>query len=91
VTQLADGSATLSWLPPTTDTSGAALANLAGYQIRYGTTSSDLSQTVQITNPGLTSYVISNLTPGTYYFGIAAYTATGAQSQLSNLVSKTLP
>lgn len=90
VTQTGNGSATLSWLPPTTNTNGTALTNLAGYQIKYGTNSGALSQTVQVANPGLTTYVISNLSPGTYYFGTLAYTSTGTQSKLSSLVSKTI-
>jgi len=90
VTQVTNGTATLSWLPPTTDTSGKALTGLAGYQINYGTSSTNLSQVVQVANPGLTTYVINNLTPGTYYFGVLAYTSAGAQSSLSTLVSKTV-
>jgi hypothetical protein len=90
VTQTGNGSATLSWLPPTTNTNGTVLTNLAGYQIKYGTNSGALSQTIQVANPGLTTYVISNLSPGTYYFGTLAYTSTGTQSKLSSLVSKTI-
>jgi hypothetical protein len=86
----ANGSATVSWLPPTTDTTGKPLVGLAGYQIKYGTSAGNLSQTIQVANAGLTTYVVSNLTPGTYYFGVEAYTASGAQSTLSSLVSKTL-
>lgn len=85
-----NGSATLSWSPPTTDVNGNVLTALSGYQIKYGTNASALSQSVQVNNPGLTSYVISNLTPGTYYFGVTALTSTGAQSKLSGLVSKTI-
>ena len=69
---------------------GNVLTNLAGYQIKYGTNKSALAQAVQINNPGVTSYVISNLSPGTYYFGLAATTSTGTQSQLTGLVSKTI-
>jgi hypothetical protein len=90
VVQGGNGSATLSWHPPTSNTNGSVLMNLAGYQIKYGTSSTNLSQTIQIANPGLTSYVVTNLTPGTYYFGIDAYNATGTQSRLSAVVSKTI-
>jgi len=85
-----NGSATLSWTAPTTDINGKVLTNLSGYQIKYGTNKSALSQTVQVNNPGVTSYVISNLSPGTYYFGLAATTSSGTQSQLTGLVSKTI-
>jgi len=49
------------------------LTNLAGYHIYYGTSASTLNQRIEITNPGLSTYVISNLTPGTWYFAVAAY------------------
>lgn len=84
----APGSATLSWHPPTTNTNGSALTNLAGYRIKYGTSSTNLSRIIQIANPGTTRYVITNLAPGTYFFGINAYNNIGTQSRLSALVSK---
>ncbi|MGH8137870.1 MAG: putative Ig domain-containing protein [Steroidobacteraceae bacterium] len=90
VTQIGAGSTTLSWQPPTQNTNGTALTNLAGYKIQYGTNKSSLSQTVQVANPGLTRYVVSNLSPGTWYFGTQAYTTVGTQSALSALASKTI-
>ncbi len=85
------GSATLSWTPPTQNTDGSALGNLSGYRIYYGNSPTTLGNTIQLTNPGLTSYVVGNLTSGTYYFAIAAYTSAGAESVLSNVSSKTIP
>jgi len=90
VTQISTGSATLSWTPPTTNTDGSSLANLAGYKIYYGSSATALTQTIQITNPGLTTYVVSNLGPGTTYFAIAAYSSTGVESQQSAVGSKTI-
>jgi Fibronectin type III domain len=87
VTQSAIGAVTLSWTPSTERTDGAALTNLAGYRILYGTSSSALTQTIQIANPGLTTYVIENLSPATYYFVVRAYTSRGAESANSNTVS----
>ncbi len=84
------GSATLSWTPPTQNTDGSALANLGGYNLYYGTSSTSLTNKVAITNPGLTSYAVSNLGSGTYYFGITAYSSTGAESAMSNVGSKTV-
>lgn len=84
------GSATLSWTPPTTNTNGTTLTNLAGYRIYYGTSPSNLTRTVQLTNAGLTRYVISDLTAATWYFSIRAYTSTGAESSNSNTVSKVI-
>ena len=87
VTQATMGSATLSWTAPTENTDGTALTNLSGYRILYGTSASSLSKVVTIANAGLTTYVI-DLIPGTYYFAVKAYTATGAQSASSNVVAK---
>lgn len=84
------GSADISWTPPTTNTNGSTLTDLAGYDIYYGTSASSLTQKVQVSNIGLTNYVISGLTPGTWYFAVVAYTTSGAQSSLSNVASKTL-
>ena len=82
------GSASLSWTPPTRTTSGSTLTNLAGYRIYYGTSASNLSRRVQVSNAGLTRYVVSDLSPATYYFSVRAYTASGTESSGSNVVSK---
>jgi Fibronectin type III domain len=85
-----EGAATLSWEAPTTDTNGAPLSNLAGYRIYYGTDATNLTQTVQLMSVGVQTYVIDNLAPGTWYFAIKAVSATGAESVLSDIVSKTI-
>src|SRR5262245_53773176 len=36
VTDVATGSVTLSWTPPTQNEDGSALTNLSGYEVRYG-------------------------------------------------------
>ena len=84
------GAATVSWTPPTHNTDGSTLTNLAGYRIYYGTSSAALNQTVELKNPGLSSYMIESLPAGTYYFGVKAFTSSGAESVLSNVVSKTI-
>jgi hypothetical protein len=84
------GSATLSWTPPTRNTNGTALTNLAGYRIYYGTSPSTLTRTVTLNNAGLTRYVISDLSAATWYFSIRAYTTTGSESTNSNTVSKVI-
>ena len=84
------GAATVNWHPPTQNTNGSTITNLAGYTIFYGTNKSDLTSSVKLTNPGLTSYVIENLAAGTYYFGVTAYNSVGASSPVSSLVSKTI-
>lgn len=90
VTQPATGSATLSWNIPTQNTDGSALKNLDGYRIYYGTNKASLTQVIDIPNDGTTSYQITNLGSGTWYFGIKAYNSAGVESDLSNVGSKTI-
>jgi hypothetical protein len=84
------GAAALYWEPPTTNTDGSALTNLAGYRIVYGASAAHLTQTIQLANAGLSSYVVENLAPGTYYFAVRAYTSKGAESADSNVVPKSV-
>lgn len=84
------GSATLTWEPPTQNLDGSPLTNLAGYEIRYGRSSSDLSESVVLTNPSLSVYVLENLTSGTWYFAVASMNTDGIASPLSNVASKTI-
>jgi len=87
VAQGGPGTVTLTWQPPTQYSDGAPLTQLAGYNIYYGTASQSYSQTVKVSNPGLSTYVVQNLPAGTYYFAVAAYDSTGALSSFSPEVS----
>jgi hypothetical protein len=79
---------TLEWQPPTENTDGSALTNLAGYRVQYGKSASALNQTIQIANPSVSRYVIDSLPVGTHYFALKAYTKNGIESALSPIVSK---
>src|SRR5512146_1066148 len=85
-------SITLSWSPPTQNSDGSSLTNLAGYTLHYGTASQDYTGSIEITDPTKTSYVVSDRSfpPGTYYFAISAYNAQQVSSSLSGEVSVTL-
>jgi len=84
------GAATLSWTPPTRNTDGSTLTNLAGYRISYGTSATSLDKTVQVASPGITSCLVEGLTPGTWYFSIKSYNSTGAESLSTTPVSGTV-
>jgi Putative Ig domain len=84
------GSATLSWQPPTENADGSPLTNLAGYVIRYGNRSDALTVELRIGNPGITTAMIENLAPATWYFTVSAYTSTGVESMPSTVGSKTV-
>ncbi len=84
------GSATLIWQPPTQNEDGTALTDLAGYTIYWGTTPGNYPNSVTINNPGLTTYFVDNLAPGTYEFVATAFNGAGVESQFSNPASKTV-
>jgi len=90
VTASGSGVATVSWTPPTQNTDGSALTNLAGYQVVFGQSETDLDQTVELDNPSLNSYVVDNLTSGTWYFAVVAINNKGVASVLSSVTSKTI-
>ena len=45
---------------------------------------------IDIVNEGVTSAVVENLPPATYYFVASAYDTTGAESSYTSAVSKTV-
>lgn len=83
-----NGSALVSWTPPTQNTDGSALTNLAGYRIYYGISSGSYSEAVTVNGPGITSLLVENLGVADWYFVMTAYNASGIESAASNEVSK---
>jgi Fibronectin type III domain len=90
VQAVAAGSATLTWMPPTTNTDGSPLTNLAGYNIYWGPSHGNYPNSATLNNPGLTSYVVGNLAPGTYFFVATALNSAGVESTFSAAASKTI-
>lgn len=90
VTSVSNGRVTLSWMAPTQNTDGTPLGNLSGYKIRYGTNAAALTQTVTINNSSVTTYIVEDLSPTTWYFTITAVAAGGVESDSSNIVNKTI-
>jgi Fibronectin type III domain len=84
------GSATLSWTPPTQNTDGSPLNNLAGYRIYWGTSAGSYAHSVTVNNPGLATYVVTELAPAQWYFVVTAYSAAGAESGNSNSATKNI-
>ncbi len=90
VQAVATGSATLSWTPPTQNTDGSPLMDLAGYKVYWGTSQGNYPNSVTLNNPGLTTYMVDNLVPGTYFFVASAFNTGGTESSLSGVASKTI-
>jgi hypothetical protein len=84
------GVATLTWTPPTQKTDGSPLSDLSGYKIYWGQESGKYTKSVQVNNPGISSYVVDDLGRGTYYFAVTALARDGVESEFSNEATKTI-
>lgn len=83
-------SVALTWTPPTSNEDGTSLSDLAGYRIYYGTSEGNYPSRIELSNPGLATYVVDNLSPDTYYFVVTAFDASGNESMRSNAALKTI-
>lgn len=88
VSALSNGRVTLSWTAPTENTDGTALTDLAGYKIRYGTSAGSLTNTIDVSTAGISTYIVEDLAPATWYFAVAAVTAAGVESDHSNVANQ---
>ena len=86
----AAGSATLEWEAPTANADGTPLTDLAGYKIRYGTNPGSLDLVIDVNNPGITTYVVEDLAPVTWYFAVSSVNSEGIESQATGLVWTTI-
>ena len=86
-----DLTATLTWRAPTQNSDNSDLTNLAGFNIYYGSAADSLVNTINITDPTVTEYVVPNLGAGTvYYFAVTAVNRQNVESVPSAIVSKSL-
>ena len=90
VTETALGAVTLSWAAPTQNSDGSPLMDLAGYSIYYRKNSGPYNQAVQLENPSITTFVVEELSPATYYFAATALNTSGVESSFSAEVAKTV-
>lgn len=82
------GSAIVTWIAPQTNADGSALTNLLGFHVYYGTDANVLGTLRDVPGAAASDTAFTKLAPGTYYFAVTAYTADGAESDLSVVVSK---
>jgi hypothetical protein len=87
----ATGAVTLHWSAPTMNEDGSPLTDLAGYRIYWRINSVEFRNSVSIDNPGITSYVVDNLSSGTYEFAATSFNTAGIESQFSNTTTHTVP
>lgn len=80
-------SATLTWDIPTHNNDGSALDNLSAFRVIYGQSQADMDKSIVVSNPGISSYVVDGLAPGTYFFKVRTVNAQGVESSDSNIAS----
>jgi hypothetical protein len=85
------GSVTVTWVPPTQNTDGSPLSNLAGYRIQWGASASTLGNQTDVANPAATSASVDKIPGGTWLFGVKAYSKDSIESVWSSpLMAKTV-
>jgi len=81
VAQATAADVSLAWDPSTTP-------NIVGYKVYYGNASHTYGAPITVGNR--TTYTVTGLANGTYYFAVTAYDAAGNESDFSNEVSQTI-
>lgn len=84
------GTAQLSWAAPVDNADGSSLNKLSGYRIKYGRSKKDLDRSVFIENPSVSTYVIEDLQPGTWYFEVIAISGDSIEGPPSNQAQKVI-
>jgi hypothetical protein len=80
-TTISNGSVTLSWDAPTTNSDGSPLSDLAGYKVYYGTSSGSYTNSVDVGN--IAGASVSSLASGSWCFAVTAYDTSGNESNYS--------
>lgn len=79
---------TLAWDAPTTNEDGTPLTDLKGYKIYYGHKAGTYTINIDVGN--VTTYKVTKLPDGKYFFAATAYDITGNESAYSNEVQAVL-
>nr|ACZ28660.1 hypothetical protein [uncultured organism] len=84
------GQIIISWAPPTSNTDGTELTNLANYKIYYGESPDRMTNIIQFSNTGQTSYEVDNLDSNTlYFFTMSSLNSLNVESTYSEIISQT--
>jgi hypothetical protein len=74
--------ATLTWTPPTQNTDGSALTDLAGFKVYDGGTS------IATVGASVQTYFLEAIAEGEHNYSLTAFNAAGTESAASNVVRK---
>jgi hypothetical protein len=80
-TTISNGSVTLSWDAPTTNSDGSPLSDFAGYKVYYGSSSGSYTNSVDVGN--IAGASVSSLASGSWCFAVTAYDTSGNESNYS--------
>jgi hypothetical protein len=80
----------LAWKVPETRTDGTLLSldDVAGFKVYMGTSTENLEMLVDLGQDLTTSYVVTGLDAGIYYFTVTTYDIEGNESPFSNIAEK---
>jgi Putative Ig domain len=85
-----NGTAELQWAPPVQNHDGSPAIDLAGYRVYFGQSPDALNNTTTLLGGQNSRYLVTGLTTGTWYFAVSTVAANGAESELSEIGSKTI-
>jgi len=77
-------SVTLEWRAP------AGEERLSGYRIYFWSASEARVRSIDVPDANASEFEVRRLSPGEYYFSVAAYDENGIESRLSNVLHKTV-
>lgn len=80
----------LEWEPPTRNSDGSSLNDLAAYRIDWGSSNGDFTECVWIDNAEQSNYVFGDLLPGSYRFVMVAVSESGVTSAPSGILFRSV-
>ena len=86
-----DDSSPLAWIPPEQFEDSSPLMDLTGFKIYCWNSANQEVFEIQVDDPQVSSFEVTNFEPGTYQCAIRAVSETGGESALSNVVTRTVP
>jgi hypothetical protein len=85
----ASGGATLTWTAPQTYTDGSNLI-VSSYKVYWGSSPGNYPNVRTVPASAGTSYVVTQLSSGTWYFVVTALDSSNVESSFSNMAQKTI-
>lgn len=79
-------SLTVEWNAPTENQDGSPLTDLSGYRIYFGAASGKYGAPIDVPG-GMTSFVVENITPGTYYLAMTSVNSQGMESDKTDEIT----